>query len=260
VPSARPAVSGSGRDGEEGLDLSSSTQCWQNDIWLRDGFRHLEGEALAVVRRDGNTTLFLDSALEAERASSRRRESSRACARELEHVEALLMRAGIRAAPHRRSAHPANASRAICGLRFSDGTALTGSLLMVKLGCRKSRPCGARRTWRWKAISVSKKPRDRGVRITELVAEVEASSAARCRRQFIMISAWAEKRCRAGPPPMGKRLKRGDPLRRATPASTSYYLQICRTLSWAELRPISTRRSNVYREASLRASPREAPV
>src|SRR5258707_6925454 len=56
---------------EAGLDvLVVYGNAWQND-YLRyaTDFGILEGEALAVVRSDGNTTLFLDSELEAERAS-----------------------------------------------------------------------------------------------------------------------------------------------------------------------------------------------
>src|SRR4051812_49662057 len=43
---------------------------WQSD-YLRytTDYGILEGEGLAILRRDGNTTLFLDSPLEADRAA-----------------------------------------------------------------------------------------------------------------------------------------------------------------------------------------------
>src|SRR5215831_13580523 len=56
---------------EQGLDLLVIYgNAWQND-YLRyaTDFGILEGEALALVRRDGATTLFVDSFIEAERAS-----------------------------------------------------------------------------------------------------------------------------------------------------------------------------------------------
>jgi len=55
---------------EQGVDiLVVYGNAWQSD-YLRyaTDYGILEGEGLAIVRRGGNTTLFLDSPLEAERA------------------------------------------------------------------------------------------------------------------------------------------------------------------------------------------------
>src|SRR5690242_2308241 len=57
--------------GEAGLDvLLLYGNAWQND-YLRyaTDFGMLEGQALATVRADGEVTLYLDSPLEADRAT-----------------------------------------------------------------------------------------------------------------------------------------------------------------------------------------------
>ena len=82
---------------EEGVDLLVVYgNAWQGD-YLRyaTDYGILEGEGLAIVRRDGTTTLFLDSPLEADRAAVETPgiETIYAPAM-LAEVEALLERAG----------------------------------------------------------------------------------------------------------------------------------------------------------------------
>jgi hypothetical protein len=124
---------------EDGVDiLVVYGNAWQSD-YLRYAADYgiLEGEGLGVVRRDGNTTLFLDSALEAERAEV---ETSGIdvihAPAMLADVEALLERAGnsrIGAGPKRLM--PQRLASRSKELGIADRTAMMDRLLMKKLDC-----------------------------------------------------------------------------------------------------------------------------
>src|SRR5258705_4459031 len=124
---------------EENVDLLVVYgNAWQSD-YLRyaTDYGILEGEGLAIVRRDGTTTLFLDSPLEAERAEVETPgiEILYAPAM-LADVETLLERAGnsrIGAAPKRLM--PQRLASRSKDLGIGDCTAMMDRMLMKKLDC-----------------------------------------------------------------------------------------------------------------------------
>src|SRR5258705_4497382 len=124
---------------EEGVDLLVVYgNAWQGD-YLRyaTDYGILEGEGLAVVRRDGNTTLYLDSPLEAERAAVETPgiETIYAPAM-LADVEVLLERAGnsrIGASPKRLM--PQRLPSRSQDFGIGGPTAMMDGLPMKKLDC-----------------------------------------------------------------------------------------------------------------------------
>src|SRR4051812_41499636 len=111
---------------------------WQGD-YLRyvTDYGILEGEGLAVIRRDGSTTLYLDSPLEADRAEIEAYgvESLYAPAM-LADVEALLARAGnSRIAGSPKRLMPQRLAARSMDLGIGDATAMMDRLLMKKLDC-----------------------------------------------------------------------------------------------------------------------------
>ncbi len=124
---------------EDGVDiLVVYGNAWQGD-YLRyaTDYGILEGEGLAIVRRDGHTILFLDSPLEAERAEVETSGIDIIYASSmLTEVEALLERAGnsrIGAGPKRLM--PQRLASRAQDLGIGDRTAMMDRLLMKKLDC-----------------------------------------------------------------------------------------------------------------------------
>src|SRR5258705_7164345 len=121
---------------EEGVDLLVVYgNAWQGD-YLRyaTDYGILEGEGLAVVRRDGNTTLYLDSPLEAERAAVETPgiETLYAPAM-LAQVEAVFRRArNLRLASGPKRLMPQLLASRAKGFVVRDSTAMKDRLLMKK--------------------------------------------------------------------------------------------------------------------------------
>jgi Xaa-Pro aminopeptidase len=237
---------------EQGVDLLVVYgNAWQND-YLRyaTDFGILEGEALAVVRRDG-TTLYLDSGIETERAHVEAPGVEVVHAPSmLEDVEKLLERARnsrIATAPKRLI--PQRIATRSHDLGFGDGTALMDRLLMVKLDAEIAAMRAAAHMAD-EGYAVFKNAAREGRKDYELVAEVEAFFRANGVDDNFMIIGVGGKEVRGMAPPMGKKLKRGDLVTtELTPCINGYYLQICRTLVVGEPRAAQHAAFGVYREA-----------
>jgi Xaa-Pro aminopeptidase len=237
---------------EQDLDLLVIYgNAWQND-YLRyaTDFGILEGEALAIVRRDG-TTLYLDSSIETERAHVEAPGVEVVHAPSmLEDVEKLLARAGnsrIATAPKRLI--PQRIAARSHDLGFGDGTALMDRLLMVKLDAEVAAMRAAAHMAD-EGYAVFKNAARVGRADYELVAEVEAFFRAKGVDDNFMIIGVGGKEVRGMAPPMGKKLKKGDLVTtELTPCINGYYLQICRTLVVGEPSSEQHAAFRVYREA-----------
>jgi Xaa-Pro dipeptidase len=238
---------------EDGVDiLVIYGNAWQSD-YLRyaTDYGILEGEGLAIVRRDGKTTLFLDSPLEAERAEVETPGIEIIYAPTmLADVEALLERAGnsrIGASPKRLM--PRRIASRSKELGIADRTAMMDQILMKKLDCEIAAMRAAAHMAD-EGYEVFRKAARTDRADYELVAEVEAFFRSHGVDDNFMIIGVGGKDVRGMAPPMGKKLKRGDLVTtELTPCINGYYLQICRTLVLGE--PSSEQRAAflVYRDA-----------
>ena len=238
---------------EEGVDLLVVYgNAWQGD-YLRyaTDYGILEGEGLAIFRRDGHTTLYLDSPLEAERAAVEAPgiESLYAPAM-LAQVEAVLERAGnarIGAGPKRLM--PQRLASRAQDLAIHDRTAMMDRLLMKKLDCEIAAMRAAAHLAD-EGYEVFRNAARAGRADYELVAEVEAFFRKRGVDDNFMIIGVGGKEVRGMAPPMGKKLKRGDLVTtELTPCVNGYYLQICRTLVVGEASSEQRGAFLVYRDA-----------
>ena len=206
---------------------------WQSD-YLRyvSDFGILEGEGLALFRRDGSVSLYLDHPLEAERAGI---ESPGieviSVPNMLADVGALLERSrnsSIGTAPKRLL--PRRLAARVNELGLADRTAMLDQLLMQKLDVELD------------AIRAAAHLADEGYQVFrdaahsgradyELVAEAEAFFRAHGVDDNFMIIGVGGQEVRGMAPPMGKRLRKGDLVTtELTPCVNGYYIQICRTL------------------------------
>jgi Xaa-Pro dipeptidase len=242
---------------EDGVDiLVVYGNAWQSD-YLRYAADYgiLEGEGLAVVRRDGNTTLFLDSALEAERAEV---ETSGIdiihAPAMLAEVEALLERAGnsrIGVAPKRLM--PQRLASRSKDLGIGDRTAMMDRLLMKKLDCEIAAMRAAAHMAD-EGYEVFRTAARAGRADYELVAEVEAFFRSHGVDDNFMIIGVGGKEVRGMAPPMGKKLNRGDLVTtELTPCINGYYLFS------AKRPPISVPRFSSIAMRLKRALPRSSP-
>ena len=223
---------------EQGIDLLVVYgNAWQSD-YLRyaTDYGILEGEGLAIVRRDGATTLYLDSPLEADRAEVEAPGIDViSTPNMLADVEAVLERAGnsrIGSGPKRLL--PLRLARRAKDLAIGDATAMMDRLLMKKLDCeieamRKAAHLAD------EGYAVFRDAARVGRADYELVAEAEAFFRANGVDDNFMIIGVGGQEVRGMAPPMGKRLKKGDLVTtELTPCINGYYLQICRTLVMGE--------------------------
>jgi Xaa-Pro dipeptidase len=225
---------------------------WQND-YLRyaTDFGILEGQALALVRSDGSVTLYLDSALEAERAGIDCPDIEVIHAGELAaNVDSALDRfrnQRIGMAPHRLIPHRIAARRE--QLKLSDQTALFDRLLMGKLDAEVA---AIRRAARLadSGYAVFREAARVGRADYELIAEIEAFYRANGVDDNFQIIGVGGVEVRGMAPPSGKRLKRGDMVTtELTPCVEGYYAQICRTLVVGEPNADQRAAFALYREA-----------
>jgi Xaa-Pro aminopeptidase len=225
---------------------------WQGD-YLRyaTDYGILEGEGLAIVRRTGETTLYLDSPLEADRAAVESPGVDVVFALAmLADVEALLESASnsrLASAPKRLL--PRRLASRAEDLNIVDRTAMMDHLLMHKLDVELA------------AIRAAADVADDGYEVFknaalagradyELVAEVEGFFRARGVDDNFMIIGVGGQEVRGMVPPMGKRLKRGDLVTtELTPCVNGYYIQICRTLVIGEPNAEQHAAFAVYRDA-----------
>jgi Xaa-Pro aminopeptidase len=237
----------------EGLDLLVVYgNAWQSDyLHYATDYGILEGEGLALIRRGGPTTLYLDHPLEAERAGAETTGidvvSSAAM---LGDVEAVLERARnskLASAPKRLL--PRRLASRSKELGIADRTAMLDHFLMEKLDCEIDAMRAAAHLAD-EGYEVFRNAARVGRADYELVAEVEAFFRRKGVDDNFMIIGVGGKEVRGMAPPMGKRLQRGDLVTtELTPCIDGYYLQICRTLVMGE--PSDTQRAafTVYRNA-----------
>ena len=219
---------------ESGLDaMLVYGNAWQSD-YLRysTDFGILEGQALAIVRGDGHITLYVDSPLEADRATLDCPGIEVVLAPDLTaEVEAALDRMrnqSMGAAPQRLL--PRRIALRAGELKITDETGFVDRLLMRKLDGEID------------AIRRAAKLADDGYKVFmqavrpgradyELIAEFEAFFRANGVDDNFQIIGVGGVEVKGMAPPSGKRLKRGDMVTtELTPCVDGYYAQICRTL------------------------------
>jgi Xaa-Pro aminopeptidase len=226
---------------------------WQSD-YLRyaTDFGILEGEALAIVSEDG-VTLYLDSAIEADRAQLECDGIVVVHAPDLlERVDKALTRFNNRrigAAPKRLI--PRKIAARAKDLNLSDRTPFLDRLLMAKVPSEIDairRACNVAD----EGYAVFMQAARPGRADYELIAEAEAFFRARGVDDNFQIIGVGGPEVRGMAPPSGKRLKRGDLVTtELTPCVDGYYAQICRTLVVGE--PSSDQRAAfaMYNEAMV---------
>jgi Xaa-Pro dipeptidase len=227
---------------------------WQND-YLRYGadFGIREGEGVAVISRDGETTLYLDDRLEAERCAVEcpgltTRVSQNAVAQ----VADLVGRLGnhvVAVGPKR------NLPQGLAGLaaqsQARDATAMLDRLLMVKAAeeldaVRRAAALAD------KGYDVFRRAARVGRKDYELIAEIEAFYRARGVDDNFMIIGVGGPEVRGMAPPMGKVLRPGDMVTtELTPCVDGYYVQICRTLVLGQPTAAQNRAFGIYLEAMV---------
>src|SRR5215203_6506328 len=219
---------------DAGLDaLLVYGNAWQGD-YLRysTNFGILEGQALAIVRSDGHITLYVDSALEADRAALDCPGVECVMALDLvgEVDQAMnrMRNQRIGVAPQRLL--PRRIAARSKDLNLSEETGFVDRLLMNKLDSEIA------------AIRTSAKLADAGYKVFmqaarvgradyELIAEAEAFFRANGVDDNFQIIGVGGVEVKGMAPPSGKRLKRGDMVTtELTPRVDGYYAQICRTL------------------------------
>ncbi|MBX9843871.1 MAG: Xaa-Pro peptidase family protein [Xanthobacteraceae bacterium] len=238
---------------ESGLDaMLVYGNAWQGD-YLRyaTDFGILEGQALAIVRGDGHITLYVDSALEADRAALDCPGIEVVLAPDLTgEVEAALDRMrnqSMGAAPQRLL--PRRIALRAGGLKITDETGFVDRLLMRKLDEEID------------AIRRAAKLADEGYKVFmqavrpgradyELIAEAEAFFRANGVDDNFQIIGVGGVEVKGMAPPSGKRLKRGDMVTtELTPCVEGYYAQICRTLVLGEANAEQKAAHALWREA-----------
>jgi Xaa-Pro aminopeptidase len=238
---------------ETGLDgLLVYGNAWQND-YLRyaTDFGILEGQALALVRDDGQVTLYLDSPIEVERAGIDCPGIEIIHAPDLVgEVDRALDRfrnQRIGTAPHRLI--PRRIAARSVDLKLGDATALIDRLLMGKL---ESEIDAIRRGARIadQGYDVFRAAARAGRADYELIAETEAFFRANGVDDNFQIIGVGGPEVRGMAPPSGRKLKRGDLVTtELTPCVDGYYAQICRTLVIGEPSENQLQAFALYREA-----------
>lgn len=225
---------------------------WQGD-YLRYAadFGILEGHGIAVVAADGAVELYLDSAVEAERAEAEVPGVKVALARDIARAVGARL---DRAANHRIAAAPrrfvpkwlADAERSFA---LEDGTALLDTLLMHKVpaeieAIRRAAKIAddAYATFR-EAVKIGRPQ-------YELVGDVEAHLRRKgCPDNFMIIGSGG-KDVLGMTPPSDRRIAAGDLVTtELTPCVEGYYVQICRTVVVGRATEAQRRAFGVFREA-----------
>jgi len=225
---------------------------WQGD-YLRYAadFGILEGHGIAIVAADGAVELFLDSAVEAERAEAEVPDVKVAFAGDIARAVGARL---DRVANHRLGAAPrrflpkwlADGERSFA---LEDGTALLDRLLMHKL---PNEIDAIRRAAQLAddAYAVFRQAVKVGRPQYELVADVEAYLRSRgCPDNFMIIGSGGQD-VLGMTPPSDRRIAPGDLVTaELTPCIEGYYVQICRTVVVGKATDAQRRAFDVYREA-----------
>ena len=225
---------------------------WQND-YLRYAadFGILEGEGIAIVSRDGDTTLYLDDGFEAERAAVECPDLNTIASADIvgDVLRALNRSANrrIAAGPHRHL--PYGLSRHRDDLRMADATPILDRLLMVKADEELDAIRSAAHLAD-EGYAVFRNAARAGRADYELVAEIEAFFRANGVDDNFMLVGVGGPEMRGMTPPTGRRLAPGDLVTtELTPCVDGYYVQICRTLVVGDPSLVQQKAFAVYREA-----------
>ena len=238
---------------EAGIEeLVAYGNAWQGDYlrYVAD-FGILEGHGIAVVKADGSTELFLDSASEAERAEV---ETPAVTIRFVSDIARAVGARLDRVANQRLAAAPrrflpnwlADKGRSFT---LEDGTALLDRLLMHKLPgeiavLKRAAQLADEAYAAFRAAVVP------GRRQYELVADIEAFLRRRgCPDNFMIIGSGG-KDVLGMTPPSERRISAGDLVTtELTPSVEGYFVQICRTCVVGKANEAQRRAFAVYREA-----------
>jgi Xaa-Pro dipeptidase len=225
---------------------------WQGD-YLRYAadFGILEGHGIAIVAADGAVELYLDSAVEAERAEVEAPDLKVAFASDIARAVGARL---DRVANHRLSAAPrrflpkwlADRERSFA---LEDGTALVDKLLMHKLPAEIDAIRHAAQIAD-DAYTVFRQAVKVGRPQYELVADVEAYLRVRgCPDNFMIIGSGGRD-VLGMTPPSDRRIAPGDLVTtELTPCVEGYYVQICRTVVVGKATDAHRRAFDLYREA-----------
>ena len=205
--------------------------------WHADSLRYAtdfgiqEGQALALVGRDGSVTLLLDDRGEVDRAMADGNCEVIFAPKLIEKAREILARAGNRrvaAAPWHLM--PFGLTRDARELRIADGGGILDKLLMGK------------RDFEVEAVRNAAKLADAGYEVFrkavrpgrkdyELIGEIEAFFRANRVPENFMIIGVGGVEVRGMAPPVGKVIKAGDLVTtELTPCVEGYYAQVCRTM------------------------------
>ena len=225
---------------------------WQCD-YLRyvTDFPVIEGEAIALYFRDGETQLFLENPSDVERARLQVPQvDAIGCTDLIQAVTGQLARLGNRkivSAP--ASLMPYGIVNSKSAKDVEDGTPLIDRLLLAKSPLEIEAVRGA--------ANIA----DRGYRVFkdavkvgrpeyELVAEIEAYfREVGCPENFMILGSGGRE-VRGMHPPGERRIERGDLVTtELTPAIDGYYAQVCRTLVVGEPSQVQYDAFDVYIEA-----------
>jgi Xaa-Pro aminopeptidase len=226
---------------------------WQND-YLRYAadFGILEGEGIAIVRRDGEVTLYLDDVSEADRAAVECPDLDTIAVadvvRETDKAIARLGNRKIAAGPRRQL--PFGLTRH-WNEGISDATAMLDRLLMLKA---EEEVDAIRRAAHLAdaGYAVFRKAAEVGKADYAIVAEIEAFFRANNVDDNFMIIGVGGQEVRGMTPPSGKRLAQGDLVTtELTPCVDGYYVQICRTLVVGQPSEAQRKAFAVYHEAMV---------
>ena len=225
---------------------------WQGD-YLRygAGFGILEGHGIVLVSADGTAELYLDSAVEAERAEVEApdlrvtfsADIARAVGARLDRLANERLAAAPRRFLPRFLADPARS------FALADATALVDTLLMRK---SEGEVAAVRRAAQIADTAYAEflKAVRPGRRQYEIVADIEADLRARgCPDNFMIIGSGG-KDVLGMTPPSERRIAPGDLVTtELTPAVEGYFAQICRTLVVGKASDAQRRAFSVFVEA-----------
>jgi Xaa-Pro dipeptidase len=225
---------------------------WQND-YLRYAadFGILEGEGIAIVDRTGETTLYLDDPLEAERAAAECPDLATVVSTDIvaDVLQSLQRYANHRIAAGPRRNLPYGLSRHREDMHLGDPTPMLDRLLMVKAKEELDAIRDAAHLAD-EGYAVFRNAARAGRADYELVAEIEAFFRANGVDDNFMLVGVGGREVRGMTPPTGKRLSPGDLVTtELTPCVDGYYVQICRTLVVGEPSSLQQKAFGVYLEA-----------
>ena len=214
-------------------------------------FGILEGNGIAILGADGRCRLFLDSAVEAERARVEAPGVETLLARELAQAVGASLEtvANQRLAAAPRHLLPVWLTAGERRFRLEDGAALLDRLLMEKMP-REIDAMRRAAALADEGYEVFRQAARAGRKQYEVVADVEAFLRRKGSPDNFMILGSGGVEVRGMAPPSERRLKAGDLVTtEITPAVEGYFAQICRTLVLGKATITQQRAFDVYLEA-----------